>query len=158
MNIYRMQADGSNVRQITHVGDCYNGGPFLSPDGMRIIFRADRKRRDYLQIYMIDLDGRNEVKLTSNDAVNWAPFWHPNGKTIAFTTSLHGHSNYEVYLLNVDNRAFYRVTHSRRFDGLPVFSPDGRMMMWTSQRGSDGSSQVFVADFHLPDGLDRAPR
>lgn len=152
MNLYSMNADGTEVRQITHTTGCYNGGPFLSPDGSHIVFRADRDRKDYLQIYMINPDGSGEVKLTSNDAVNWAPYWHPNGKSIVFTTSMHGHRNYEVYLMNVDTRTFQRVTHSPRFDGLPVFSNDGRRMMWTSQRAADGSSQVFVADFKLPDG------
>lgn len=153
MNLYAMGFDGSSPRQITKTTDCYNGGPFLSPDGRRVIFRADRQRKDYLQIYMVNLDGSNEVRLTSNDAVNWAPYWHPNSKTVAFTTSLHGHRNYEVYLLNVDTRDFRRVTHSPRFDGLPVFSVDGRRLMWTSQRGNDGSSQVFIAEFTLPDGF-----
>ncbi len=153
MNLYTMKADGSDVRQVTRVKDCYNGGPFLSPDGKRIIFRADRDRKDYLQIYVINADGTGEAQLTSNDAVNWAPYWHPNGKTIVFTTSLHGHRNYEVYLMNVETRAFHRVTHSRRFDGLPVFSNDGKMMMWTSQRSTSGESQVFVAEFKLPSGF-----
>lgn len=154
MNLYTMKADGSDVRQVTHTENCYNGGPFLSPDGKRIIFRADREKRDYLQIYMIDLDGSNEVQLTRNDGVNWAPYWHPLGKAILFTTSLHGHKNYEVYLMNVQTKELVRVTNSPRFDGLAVFSDDGKRMMWTSQRSPDGSSQVFVADFTLPAGFE----
>ncbi len=153
MNIYIMDADGSDVRQLTSTKDCYNGGPFISPDGSRIIFRADRQKRDYLQIYVMDVDGRNEVQLTEGDDVNWAPFWFPDGKTIAFTTSKHGHHNYEVYLLRLKDRRFHRVTNSPRFDGLQVFSPDGKRMMWTSQRGADGSSQVFVADFTMPESF-----
>ena len=39
------------------------------------------------------------------------------------------------------------------FDGLPVFSPNGKWMMWTSQRGPTGTSQVFLADFKLPEGF-----
>jgi len=156
MNIYIMNADGSHVRRLTDTKDCYNGGPFLSPDGKRIIFRADRQKRDYLQIYVMDADGSNEIQLTDDDNVNWAPFWHPDGKTIVFTTSKHGHRNYEVYLMRLKDRRLHRVTNSPRFDGLPVFSPDGKRMMWTSQRGADGSSQVFVADFTMPESF-RSP-
>ena len=70
-----------------------------------------------------------------------------------FTTSVHGHRNYEVYLLNIESGAQRRVTLSPRFDGLPVISPDGRRMMWTSQRGPDGASHVFLADFQTPKGF-----
>lgn len=154
MNLYKMNADGTGVRQLTRKKECYNGGPFLSPDQSRIVFRADRQRRDYLQIFMINADGTNEIQLTSNDAVNWAPYWHPNSKSILFTTSLHGHSNYEVYLMNVDTKKFQRVTHHPRFDGLPVFSDDGKKMMWTSKRGPDDTSQLFIADFTMPEGFE----
>lgn len=150
MNLYTMKADGSEKKQITHTDNCYNGGPFFSPDGKWILFRADRTRPDYLQIYMIDSDGINERQLTFNQAVNWAPYWHPNGKVIAFTTSLHGHRHYEIYLLNIENGKEYRLTHSPTFDGLPVFSPDGKRLMWTSKRGPDNTSQIFIADFIMP--------
>jgi len=150
MNIYTMNADGSDVRQITHTDHCYNGGPFFSPDGNHIVFRADRDRPNYLQIYMIDSDGSNERQLTTNDAVNWAPFWHPNGKVIAFTTSLHGHRQYELYLLNIETNVQYRLTYNPTFDGLPSFSLDGKQILWTSKRGPDNTSQVFIADFIMP--------
>lgn len=153
MNIYTMKADGSDKLQVTHTGYCYNGGPFFSPDKEKIIFRADRDRPDYLQIYVINADGTNERQLTFNNAVNWAPYWHPNGKVIAFTTSLHGHQHYEVYLLNIENGRVHRLTHSPTFDGLPVFSGDGKKMAWTSKRGIDNTSQLFIADFTMPAAL-----
>jgi len=93
MNIYTMNRDGSDVMQITHTQECYNGGCFFSPDDQKIIFRADREKKDHLQIYLIDSDGKNECQLTDNGAVNWAPYFHPDGKVIAFTTSLHGHEH-----------------------------------------------------------------
>lgn len=150
MNIYTMNADGSDVAQITHTDYCYNGGPFFSPDGSKIIFRADRKKPNHLQIYVIDADGTNEKQLTFNNSVNWAPFWHPDGKVIAFTTSLHGHQHYEIYLLNIETGAHHRLTHNPSFDGLPTFSHDGKKLLWTSKRGEDGTCQIFIADFIMP--------
>lgn len=155
MNIYVMKRDGSNVRQLTHTNHCYNGGPFFSPDGKKIIFRADRDVPDLLQIYMMNSDGSNLVQLTSNGAVNWAPFWHPSQDVIAYTTSIHGHHNYEVYLLSISTGEQYRVTHHPAFDGLPTFNREGTKMLWTSKRGIDNTSQIFIADFKLPDGWPR---
>lgn len=153
MNLCVMNSDGSNARQITHTSHCYNGGPFFSPDGKRIIFRADRDEPDYLQLYVINVDGSNERRLTSNGAVNWAPFWHPNGNLVAYTTSVHGHHQYEIYLLNTITDAQTRLTYYPAFDGLPAFNSDGTKMMWTSKRSPEGSCQIFLADFTIPPEL-----
>lgn len=152
MNLYVMRSDGTHVQQITHTTHCYNGGPFFSPDGTKVIFRADREVPDLLQIYMIDRDGSNLTQLTDNGAVNWAPFWHPTQDVIAYTTSIHGHRNYEVYLLSTSSGKQHRVTHHLAFDGLPTFNQEGTKMLWTSKRGKDNTSQIFIADFKLPEG------
>ncbi|MBA3238198.1 MAG: PD40 domain-containing protein [Parachlamydiaceae bacterium] len=150
MNIYTMGSDGGDVHQVTHTDHCYNGGPFFSPDGQTILYRADRDKPHYLDIYCCRADGSNERKLTSNGGVNWAPYWHPNGNVIAFTTSLHGHMHYEIYLLNIETGVQKRLTHNKTFDGLPVFSLDGNKIMWTSKRGKDRNCHIFMADFTLP--------
>mgnify|MGYP002623821317 FL=1 len=149
-DLYIMRADAEIVRRLTDTPG-YDGGPFFSPDGRRVIFRADRNQDDRLQLFVINADGSGERQLTTHsDIVNWAPYWLPDGKSVVFTTSIHGHRNYEVYWLNIETGAQRRITHSPRFDGLPVISPDGKKMMWTSQRGPDGSSQIFIADFKSP--------
>lgn len=149
MNIYTMDADGSNVRQITKTITSYNGGPFFSPDGEKIIFRSDRQEKDYLQIFLTDLEG-NEEQLTDNSAVNWAPYWHPSGDFIAYTTSIHGHNRYEIYLMDLKTKREFRITDNPSFDGLPAFDKTGNHLLWTSKRGEDGSCQIFLANFIMP--------
>jgi TolB protein len=153
MNLYTMRVDGSEIKQVTHTQTSYNGGPFFSPDDSLILFRADREKKHYLQLYLIDKDGNNERQLTLNGAVNWAPYWHPNGKVIAYTTSLHGHSHYEIYLQNIETNKSFRLTHNSSFDGLPVFNLQGTKLLWTSKRGEDATSQLFIADFTLPENM-----
>ncbi len=150
MNLYIMNADGSNQHQLTHTDGVYNGGPFFSPDGSKIIYRADRKSPHYLQIYLLDLKGGGEQQITDNDAVNWAPYWHPDGDKIAFTTSLHGHDRYEIYLFDLITGESQRITDNPGFDGLPVFSHDGQKLLWTSKRSEDKTCQIFIADFKNP--------
>lgn len=150
MNLYIMDADGMQTTKITNTTGIYNGGPFFSPDDTQILFRADPQKRDYLQIYLMDLSEGKQEQLTQNDAVNWAPYWHPDGDKIAFTTSLHGHRQYEIYLLHLKSKKQYRITHNQNFDGLPVFSHDGKKLLWTSKRSEDQSCQIFIADFINP--------
>ena len=153
MNLYTMNADGSNVQQITYTAQGYNGGPFFSPDDSTIIYRADYEKKDYLQIYSIDAPGNHIRQLTKNNAVNWAPCWHPRGNVIAFTTSLHGHTQYEIYLMNIETGVAHRLTHHAGFDGLPSFNKDGTQITWTSKRGPDKTCQIFIADFIMPESL-----
>lgn len=153
MQLYIMRADGTNTQQITHSENGYNGGPFFCPKNSKVVFRADYEKKDYLQIYCLDLKTKTSTQLTSNNAVNWAPFWHPNEEVIVFTTSIHGHSNYELYLLNINTKAIYRLTHNPGFDGLASFNKNGTQITWTSKRGSDGTCQIFIADFVMPELL-----
>src|SRR5207245_1909772 len=63
LELYIMDADGKNVRKLTNAPGCYNGGPFFPPDGKRVIFRSDRKKKDHLQLYVINADGTGERAL-----------------------------------------------------------------------------------------------
>ena len=153
MNIYLCDADGENSHPLTRDPHSYNGGPFFSPKGDWIVFRADREEKHRLQLYLIRPDGSEERQLTSDPHVNWAPFWHPNGRVIAYTTSKHGHRAYQIYLIDIETNREYRLTYSNAFEGLPSFSADGRQIAWTSKRG-DGTTQVFLADFTLPPEFD----
>jgi Tol biopolymer transport system component len=154
--IYIMDADGKNPRRVTRAKG-YDGGPFFSPDGKKIIYRSDRKQNDLLQIYINNPEGTAERALTGNDAVNWGPFFHADGRRIVYSTSLHGHQNYEIYLMDTETGRQERLTYRDGFDGLPVFNADGSKLLWTSKgRTADDTSQLFIADFTMPRGLDQA--
>lgn len=154
----------------------YDGGPFFSPDSTRICFRSDRTGDGHLQLFVGDLerttDGRilgvsRVHQLTMGDTVNWGPFWHPASTAMAYATSELGHQNYEVFLIDSarwttgagmpmqrDGSTKVRVTHAAGADVLPAFSVDGRRMIWTSKRGPENTSQVWLADFALPEAFE----
>lgn len=162
-DLYVMDADGSNVRQLTNEPG-YDGGPFTSPDGKFVIYRSDRKEKEMLQIHVIGIDGKNDTALTATQGVNWAPYWHPTKPYLIWTGADHSNlkpgerPNYDLWLMKYeikDDRFIAgpvtRVTDHASADVLPVFSPDGKKLMWTGSRGPDHSSQVFIADFKLPE-------
>ncbi len=159
-DLYVMNSDGSNLRQLTNAPG-YDGGPFISPDGQWVIFRSDRKKAEWLQIFVIGIDAKNETQLTDTQGVNWGPYWHPSAPYIIWAGADHSdpnaRPNYDLWLARYDAKGKnfslgspIRVTDFPGADVLPVFSPDGKQLMWTSTRADDHSSQLFIADFKLP--------
>ncbi len=157
--LYIMDRDGKNVRKLTSAPGCYNGGPFFSPDGKRVIFRADRDQKlgvipHHLQIYVIDADGKNERQLTREPKwVNWGPYWYTDSKHIIYGGANHGvpgRPNYDLYWMDVSTGKKVRITHAPGTDILPVFSPDGKKLMWTSTRDGRRPPQLYIADFVPP--------
>jgi TolB protein len=140
---------------LTHAPKCYNGGPFFSPDGKRVIFRSDRQKEDHLQLYVINTDGTGERALTDDlNWVCWGPYWHPDGKHIIYAGADHSNPsvrpNYDLYWMDVDTGKKVRITHAPGADVLPVFSPDGKKIMWTSTRDGQQPAQLYIADFVPP--------
>ncbi len=162
-DLYVMNADGSGVRQLTNAPG-YDGGPFISPNGRFVVFRSDREKTDHLQIFVIGMDGKHESQLTTDlNKVNWAPYWHPSKPYLIWTGADHSipdqRPNYDLWLMKyaeqdgkiVPAGPIERVTDHGGADVLPVFSPDGTKLMWTASRSADRSSQLWIADFKLPE-------
>lgn len=173
-DIYIMDADGSNVRRLTdRIG--YDGGPWFSPDGSKIAWRAwypeteeekalwkDCMEKDYivavpLDLWVMDSDGSNKMRLTSNKATNWAPSWHPDGKRIIFSSNMDdwhedikkfGH-NFELYLININGTGLERLTFNNTFDSFPMFSPDGRKLAFGANRNPQKprATDIYIADW-----------
>ncbi len=146
-DIYVMQADGSNVRRLTE-SPGYDGGPFFSPDGQRIVWRHFDESGMIADIWTMKADGSDKRRITDFKCMSWAPFYHPSGKYLVFTSNKLGFDNFELYIVPVDGSTEpVRVTYTDGFDGLPSFSPDGKRLCWTAARTNDKSSQLFLADW-----------
>ena len=153
--IMRADADGSlpagasaaagGVRRLTNVTG-YDGGPFFSPDGTRIIWRRFDEAGLIADIWTMNLDGTDQRKITDFGAMSWAPYIHPSGQYVIFASNKLGFENFELFLVDIDGRKEpVRVTHTDGFDGLPVPSPDGTQIAWTSNRAGGREGQIFLA-------------
>jgi dipeptidyl aminopeptidase/acylaminoacyl peptidase len=147
-DIYLMNADGSNVRRLTTTPG-YDGGPFFSPDGQRVIWRRFNEKGDTADVYTMKLDGSDVRRLTDFGAMSWAPYFHSSGEYVIYTANKHGFANFELFIVDaLGAKEPVRVTYTDGFDGLPVFSPDGKKLAWTSGRTPEKNSQVFMADWN----------
>ncbi|HEY2712169.1 MAG TPA: M28 family peptidase [Chthoniobacterales bacterium] len=147
-DIYLMNADGSNVRRLTNEPG-YDGGPFFSPDGQRILWRHFEENGVIADVWTMKLDGADKRRVTDFKSMSWAPYFHPSGDYIIFTSNKLGFENFELFIVDAKGEHEpVRVTFTNGFDGLPVFSPDGKKLAWTSGRTGDGKAQIFLADWN----------
>jgi Tol biopolymer transport system component len=170
LEIYTMKPDGSGIRQLTHeLG--YDGGPFYSPDGRKIVYRAyhpktsgeiaeykellaeEKIKPISLQIWVMDADGSHKRQLTDNTAANFAPFMHPDGEHVIFSSNMADTSrvpmNFDLYTVKTDGTGLQRITFSDSFDGFPMFSPDGKSLVFASGRGGKQPWEIniFIAEW-----------
>ncbi len=88
LDIWVMNADGSNKRQVTHLNKA-SFAPYFFPDGKRIIFAsnvADPKGRDF-DLYMIKVDGTGMERITFNPTFDGFPMFSPDGKKLVFASN-----------------------------------------------------------------------
>ena len=170
LDIWSMDSDGKNVKQLTkRLG--YEGGPWWSPDGKQIAYRAyypetEKQISDYksllaqhlirpttLDLFVMNADGTNVRRLTNEAAENiasFAPSWTHDGKSLVFASNRQDpkRRKFEVYKINLDGSGLERITFGEQFDGFPNFSPDGKKFVWASNRnGKDHETNVFIADW-----------
>ncbi len=146
--IYIMNADGTGQTRLTNAPG-YDGGPFFSPDGKRIVWRRFDVHGMIADVWTMNIDGSDQTQVSQFSAMSWAPFFHESMKYIIFTTNKLGFSNFELYIVDAEGKKEpVRVTYSDGFDGLASFSPDGKRLTWTSGRGAKGDSQIWIANWN----------
>lgn len=88
MEIFVCNVDGSNLRQITHLGKA-NWAPYFTPNGKKILFSSNHASpRGYqFNIYCINLDGTGLEQITYDGVFDSFPMFSPDGKKIAFSSN-----------------------------------------------------------------------
>jgi len=88
MELWIMNADGSNQHQITKLGGA-NFGPFFTPDGSKIIFSSNYKnpRSSNFDLYLVSLDGSGLEQITFADQFDGFPMFSPDGKSLVWASN-----------------------------------------------------------------------
>ena len=153
--IWVLNADGGEGWALTTARDgivAYSWSPdgkriaFLTPDTLSRDKEAQLRRRDdpkvyegdfrMNQIWVVDLDTKRAVKVTSGDfTVRGAPSWSPDGSTLAFDASptpMIRDERHDAYLVRLASGQLERVTATSDVESTPQFSPDGKALAFTN--------------------------
>jgi len=168
LEIYTMNPDGSGVRRLTHqVG--YDGGPFFSPDGEWIVYRAhhpttaDEVARYksllaeglvepmQMDLYVMRADGSGQREITNLGGASFAPSFFPDSHRIIFASNYQhpGTSEFELYAVNRNGSKLEPITFIGGFNAFPQFSPDGKRLVFASNRNATEPHEIniFLADW-----------
>ena len=149
--IYVMNADGTNQRQVTIMpnGACQPG---WSPDGARLIFISPCLKRGNQypesKIYISNADGSGLTEMASEMGGDFNPTWSPDGTRIAFTSIRDGSP--QIYVLNLGDNKVTRLTektsdvHLPDWSIQPAWSPNGAQISYTGHGPLTDALQVWV--------------
>ena len=103
MELWIMDADGGNKRQITDNGAA-NFAPFFHPDGRRIIFGSNLhnpRGRDF-DLYLIGVDGTGLERVTRHGEFDSFPMFSPDGRQLVWASNREGSAPGETNVFVAD--------------------------------------------------------
>lgn len=143
--IVLMDEDGGNVVEL-RTGLDRVAGMAWSPDGTRIAFEGYAEWEGTADLYLINIDGTGQTRITADTASEESPAWSPDGSRIAFVQA----ANIEADIVVMDPDGSNRVNLTGSLPALefsPRWSPDGSEIAFAlfSLDGS-GSSSIHRMD------------
>ena len=154
-DIFVMNADGSNVVNLTNTPDVNEHYPQVSPDGTRICFNVDAgEGRDAVRsLWVMDIDGKNRRKIADRAR---EPFWSPDGKIIGYLPQ--EYEKFDVIDYYTKGMVFYNLTTGEsqphpnagklRHLYHPRFSPTGKWIVSTVHGGMGFSHSILAIEAH----------
>lgn len=158
-------ADKKNIRAIAHR---FADDVLLSVTGLRGIFNtrvaysSRISKKGAQSIYVMDMDGFNNQRITKDSSMNISPAWAPDGEKLVYTSYVHGFP--DIYTVNLVSGHVRQLTNNNSTNITPTWSPNGDIIMYSSAKNRDpdlyivnpntGAERPFSPAF----GIDLGPR
>src|SRR5205085_6494990 len=156
LNLWVMNADGSDRRQITS-GDNYDYNPATTPDGRTVFFTSTRNAGTP-HIWRVDMNGGNLKQLTFGTFDDTNPRVTPDGKWVLFNSFRSGLLS--AWKVAVDGGEPVQLSKSL---AVRAISPDGKLIACWDNNQQPGLWKVFILPIEggdpvkvleLPDEID----
>jgi TolB protein len=103
MELWVMNADGSDQHQVTHLGGA-NFGPSWTHDGKRLIFSSNYKdpHSGNFDLFIVGLDGGGLEQITTDEGFDGFPMFSPDGKKLIWASQRADAKSMDVNLYIAD--------------------------------------------------------
>jgi TolB protein len=143
--IYETDLDGSGLRRVTHSASLEVEGKVNPKTGNEVVFVSGRGGTP--QIYRMNIDGTDVVRLTTGEGEAVNPSWSPDGQHIAFSwTRGYEPGNFNIFVMDVATRDFVQLTHGAGRNENPSWAPDGVHLVFSSTRDRNTQIYTMLAD------------
>jgi Tol biopolymer transport system component len=148
-------SDGSAQRRLTefangnkeftpHGLNAPDDHPSFSHDGRQIVFTSNRANRDDWDIYVMNVNGTNVRRLTTNSpGLDTEPVFSPDDQLIAFASARSG--NLGIWVMRADGSNPNLLIDSPIAEIEPAWRPDGNQILYTRSVG-EGDKDLFTID------------
>jgi len=117
------------------------------PSVGRIAFATSRDGNS--ELYVMNMDGTGQVRLTNNPAENMCPTWSPDRSKIAFvgyTPNGVGTEDKDIIVINADGSGWTDITPLTCSDNHPAWSPNGAQIAFSRYTDDQHGWDIYVMD------------
>jgi WD40 repeat protein len=118
--IYVMDADGTNLINLTNTPTVRDADPAWSPDGTKIAYESNQGGS--FDVWVMNADGSNKLRRTTASGNDGAPTWSPDGTKISFDSDRSTGANIDIWVMNVDGSNQVRLTTHGALDAWPEWT------------------------------------
>jgi Tol biopolymer transport system component len=158
-NLYSVQADGSNLKQVTHGEELVKSDPCVAPDGKTIAFASSTPPpQEVARIWAMGSDGSNLRRLTDGTLDCYASY-SPDGRKLLFVRESPP-GGWNIWEMQADGSSPRQLTYGVYYrTDRPSFSPNGKTVVFGADVAPFDQSihQILTFDI-LADGRATVPR
>ncbi len=138
--IWAMDYDGQDQRQITHLGSI-SMSPHISPGNSRIIFESLGRKGWSIRMYSLDLGRLVAFPTGTVGHLNESPAWSADGMHVAFSSARSGEP--EIWIANADGDSAHMITSLLGPNVQPVWNPQTDAQI-AFVSGRSGAPQIYI--------------